>query len=361
MRFKEYLLELPSYRPPAGGGGPAPTVRLGANENPLGPSPRAVAAIREAAGGVNRYPDPGSWPLRGILAEHFDLQPEMVFCTNGSDEAILLLCDAFLGPGDNAVMGSCSFVSYVHRALASGGQLVRVPMRDHGLDLDAMADAVTGQTRVVFLCNPNNPTGTFVGADDVARFLDRVPQDALIVADEAYLDFADRPDVPDLIAEVRRGRPNLLVLRTFAKIYGLAGLRLGYAFGAPDLISYLDRVRPIFNVNALAQAAAPAALADAEHVARSRTHAAACRERFARELGALGLAPIPSVTNFIAFHAGDDAAVAAALAARGIAVNPLAGWGLPGYIRVTFGTDEENDQFFAALRDIVRPGAAGAS
>ena len=356
MQFKDYLRNLPTYRPPkpATEGG-APITRLGANENPLGPSPKAVEAMRDVLPHVNRYSDPGSWPTRRTIGAHFAIAPEQILCTNGSDEMIFMLCLGFLREGDEAVMADGSFVSYGMRTLGMGGQPIRVPLRDYVHDLDAMADAITERTRLLFLCNPNNPTGTTVGAATVARFLSRVPDDVLVVADEAYIEFAEGDDVPDLLAEVRRGRQNLIVLRTFAKIYGLAGLRLGYAFGSPDVISYLDRARTVFNVNMLAQAAAPAALADTEHAARVRAHAAAARERFTVELTALGLEPIPSATNFMAVKVGgDDAAIAAALLERGVAVNPIGGWGLPGHIRISFGTDEENERFFAAMREVVR-------
>ena len=356
MQFKDYLLKLPTYRPAK----PAedasnPPARLGANENPLGPSPKAVEAMREVLPHVNRYSDPGSWPTRRTLGAHFDIAPEQILCTNGSDEMIYMLCLAFLREGDEAVMADGSFVSYGMRTLAMGGQPLRVPLRDYVHDLDAMSDAITERTRLIFLCNPNNPTGTTVDAASVARFLARVPDDVLIVADEAYIEFAEGADLPDLLAEVRRGRQNLIVLRTFAKIYGLAGLRLGYAFGSPDVIGYLDRARTVFNVNALAQAAAPAALADTEHVARVRAHAAAARARFTEELTALGLQPVPSATNFMAVKIdGDDGVLAAALLERGVMVNPIGGWGLPGHIRISFGTDEENERFFVALREVVR-------
>jgi histidinol-phosphate aminotransferase len=362
LQFKDYLLNLPTYRPPRAASNQAgPITRLGANENPLGPSPKAVEAMRAAIANVNRYPDPGSWPLRHTLGAHFDIPAEQILLTNGSDEMIYMLCLAFLREGDEAVMADGSFVSYGMRTLAMGGQPLRVPLRDYVHDLDAMADAITGRTRLVFLCNPNNPTGTTVDTEQVARFLRHVPEDVLIVADEAYIEFDERPDRPDLLAEVRNGRQNLIVLRTFAKIYGLAGLRLGYAFSSPEIIAYLDRARTVFNVNAIAQAAAPAALSDTEHVERVRAHAAASRARYMEELTALGLQPIPSATNFMAVKVGgDDAALAGALMERGVAVNPIGGWGLPGHIRISFGTDEENDRFFAALREVLRPALATA-
>lgn len=354
MQFKEYIATLPPYKPPTlTRQQPVGITKLSSNENPLGPSPRAVAALREAAANVHRYPDAGAQALRQALAERADLSPDMVICTNGSDEMVLLLCLAFLREGDQAVMASGSFVSYLLRTLEMGATPVRVPLRDHTHDLDAMADAISDRTRLLFVCNPNNPTGTSNSADEVARLLERVPDDVLVVMDEAYVEFVERSDYPDLLDELRGGRRNLLLLRTFAKIHGLAGLRLGYAYGHPEVIGYLERARPTFNVNALAQVAGMAALSDEEHVARSRAHAQQSRAFFVRELRDMGLAPLPSETNFVAFKVGDDMAVTAGLMEHGFTVTPLSGWGVPGYVRVSFGTEEENQRFMAALRRVL--------
>jgi histidinol-phosphate aminotransferase len=355
MRYKDYIASLPAYKPPKLiRQQPAGVVKLSSNENPLGPSPRALAALQAAAGNIHRYPDANALALRQGLAARFDVAPEMVACSNGSDEMVFILCLAFLREGDQAVLAHGSFISYYLRTLEMGAQAVRVPLHDHTHDLEAMADAVTDRTRLLFVCNPNNPTGTTNGADEVTRLLARVPEDVLVVMDEAYIEFVERAGYPDLLAELRAGRRNLILLRTFAKIYGLAGLRVGYAFGHPDVIGYIERARPTFNVNALGQVAALAALEDEEHVTRSRDHAAACRELFLRELRALGLQPIPSQTNFVAVHVGDDAGMAAALMDHGFTVNPLAGWGLPGYIRISFGADDENTRFLVALRDVLK-------
>jgi histidinol-phosphate aminotransferase len=355
LHFKDYIANLPPYKPPKLiRQQPQGVVKLSSNENPLGPAPRALAAIQAAAANVHRYPDAGSVALRQGLASRFDITPEMVLCTNGSDEMVFLLCLAFLREGDQAVMAHGSFISYYLRTLEMGGQAVRVPLRDYAHDLEAMAEAITEQTRLLFICNPNNPTGTTNSAAEISRLLERVPDDILVVVDEAYIEFVERADYPDLLADLRAGRKNVVLLRTFAKIYGLAGLRLGYAFGAPEVMGYLERARPTFNVNSLAQAAGLAALEDDAHVARSRAHAAACRALFMRELQALDLQPVPSNTNFVAVHVGDDMAVATALMDHGFTVNPLSGWGLPGFIRISFGTDAENARFFAAFRTVLR-------
>lgn len=354
MRFKDHIRELPAYKPAKLIEGPASElIKLSSNENPLGPSPRALVALREAIGQVHRYPDSSSLALRRALAEQAGLGVEQVTCSNGSDELVLLLCLAFLEPGDEALMAEGTFISYLLRTLELGARPVRIPLRNYVHDLAAMADAITPRTRLVFICNPNNPTGTTVGAAEVRAFLRRVPATVLVVMDEAYVEFATRPDYPDLLPELRAGRENLVLLRTFAKIHGLAGLRLGYAYGHPELIAYMERARPTFNVNLLAQIAGVAALADSEHVARSRAHADTSRAFLMAELQALGLEPIPGETNFVAVAVGDDAAVSDALRARGYTVTPLAGWGLPGLIRVSFGTAAQNRGFVAALREVL--------
>ena len=354
MHFKEYIATLPPYKPPKLiRQQPAGVVKLSSNENPLGPAPRALAAITAAAANVHRYPDAGSLALRQALAQRFGISPDMVICTNGSDEMVFLLCLAFLREGDEAVMAHGSFISYSMRTIEMGGAAIRVPLRNYTHDLEAMASAITEQTRLLFLCNPNNPTGTINTADQLRRLLDQLPEHVLLVADEAYIEFVERADYPDLLAELRAGRKNIVLLRTFAKIYGLAGLRLGYAFGHPQLMAYLERARPTFNVNSLAQAAGLAALEDQQHVERSRAHTNSCRALFMHELGAMGLAPIARETNFLAVDVGDDMQVTTALLDRGFTVTPLAGWGLPGYIRISFGADAENTRFFAALRNVL--------
>ncbi len=354
MHFKDYISRLPPYKPARLTGlQPEAVVKLSSNENALGPSPRALAALHSALATIYRYPDAGAAALREALAHRANLPPEMVVCSNGSDEMILLLCLAFLREGDEAVMAEGTFISYLMRTLTMGARPLRVPLCDYTHDLPALASAITPQTRLLFICNPNNPTGTSVGAADMAELLERVPEDVLIVVDEAYLEYITRADFPNLLPELRKGRKNLILLRTFAKIYGLAGLRLGYAYAHPELIDYLNRARPVFNVNALAQAAGTAALEDEEHIARSRAHAQASRAFFQEALTSLGLQPIPGETNFVAVNVGDDLAITDALHQQGFTVTPLTGWGVPGCIRITFGTMEQNERFIAVLRDIL--------
>ncbi|NJP06130.1 MAG: histidinol-phosphate transaminase [Chloroflexaceae bacterium] len=355
MQFKSWITDLPVYKPARLiGQQPKSVTKLSSNENALGPSPRALAAIQDALPGIARYPDASSMALRQKLASVAGLPVESIMCTNGSDEMVLLLCLAFLREQDEAVMAEGTFISYLLRTRGVGAQAVRVPLHAYTHDLPAMAQAITPRTRLLFVCNPNNPTATMVSHDDVQALLAQVPEHVLVVVDEAYREFVNRTDYPDLLPEIQRGRRNLIILRTFAKIYGLAGLRLGYAYGHPDVLSYLERMRPIFSVNTLSQVAGIAALDDHEHLERSRAHANVCRTYFQRRLDELHLSAIPSETNFIAFSVGDDMDVTSRLLDQGFAVTPLSGWGVPGCIRVTFGTTEQNNQFFATLSQIIQ-------
>jgi histidinol-phosphate aminotransferase len=354
MRFKDYINNIPVYKPARLTGlQPAEVTKLSSNENALGASPRALEALQHALPRIYRYPDGSASALREALAARAGVSPEMVLCSNGSDEMIQLLCMAFLSEGDEAVLAQGTFISYLLRVSAMGAQAVRVPLRDYTHDLPALAEAITPATRLLFVCNPNNPTGTTNGAEEVRELLARVPDDVLIVMDEAYIEYTTRPDFPDLLPELRSGRANMILLRTFAKIYGLAGLRLGYAYAHPDIIAYLNRARAVYNVNALAQVAGLAALEDEEHLIRSRQHATESRAFFERELTDAGLRPIRSETNFLAVDVGDDRAVAEKLGDRGFLVMPLTGWGVPGCIRITFGTMEQNKQFMVALRAVI--------
>lgn len=355
MQFKDHIQQLPLYKPARlTSAPPANLVKLSSNENPLGASPRAVEAIQAALPRAHSYPDSSAAALRESLARHALLTPEHVICGNGSDELIMLLSLAFLAAGDEAVMAEGTFISYLIRTRALGGTAVRVPLLpDYRHDLAGLAAAITPRTRLLYVCNPNNPTGTTVGADEVAALLAALPDDVLLVMDEAYIEYATRPDFPDLLPLLRDGRENIILLRTFAKIHGLAGLRLGYAYGHPAVIDYLHRARPVFNVNTLAQVGGIAALEDDAHIERTLAYTAECRAFFQHELRALGLEPIPSETNFVAVPVGDDAAVAEGLFARGYGITPLSGWGIPGCIRISYGTAEQNQGFIAALADVL--------
>ncbi|NJK79888.1 MAG: histidinol-phosphate transaminase [Chloroflexaceae bacterium] len=355
MQFKDSILQLPVYKPSnLTATQPGSMVKLSSNENALGPSPRALAAMQAAIGLCHSYPDSSALALRVALANRVGLSPNRVICGNGSDELIMLLSLGFLSEGDEAVMAAGTFISYLLRTREMGGTAVQVPLRpDYTHNLPAMLAAITSRTRLLYVCNPNNPTGTSVGADEISAFLAAVPDHVLVVMDEAYVEYAIRPDFPDTVAALRAGRKNLIILRTFAKIHGLAGLRLGYGLAHPEVIEYLHRARPVFNVNTLAQVGGLAALDDEEHIARTRAHAQRSRAFFEHELGMLGLQPIASETNFIAVYVGDDGAIAEELRQQGYAVMPISGWGVSGCIRISFGTMEQNAGFMAALRYVL--------
>jgi len=329
--------------------GIADSVKLASNENPLGPSPRAVAAAQAALAGVHRYPDGGGHALRQALAAHWDVSPDQVVLGNGSNELLELAGRCFLAPGDEVVYAAQSFVVYEMVAQITGARKVVVPLRDFRHDLAAMRRAVTSRTKLVFLANPNNPTGTAVEPRALQDFLADLPADTVAVLDEAYYEYLPPELRPASLDPVRRGRW-LLVLRTFSKVYGLAGLRLGYGLAPEPLVAALNRLRAPFNTNSLAQAAGIAALGDAEHVARAQAVNAAGRKQLAERCRELGLAVVPSVTNFLLVDAGrPGAALAQALLRRGVIVRPVANYGLPTHLRITVGTPAENERCLAAL------------
>ncbi len=354
LPFKPHIARLPAYKPPTAPPSVERVVDLSCNENPLGPSPKAVAALQQAVGTVNRYPDASGTTLKAALADKWGLSPANVALSNGSDEWVLLLCLSLTDPGDEVVMAGGSFISFLLRAREVGARVVRVPLKDYTHDLEAMADAITERTRLVFVCNPNNPTGTVVDAAVMEAFLARVPERVAVVMDEAYRDYAVNPDDIRGVGYLRDGCKNLIVLRTFSKVYGLAGLRVGYMLAHEEVIDYVERVRLPFNVNRLAQVAALAALDDDEHVHRCLAANEAARDFFYRELSALGLRYIPTHTNFIAVDVGQPGIeVSKPLLERGFIITPLDGWGVPNHIRFSFGTPEENEAFVATLREVV--------
>ena len=331
-------------------------VKLASNEGAFGPLPAAVAAYEATAAELARYPDGGAAPLRAALAERHEVAPEQVVPGNGADELIRLCGAAALDAGDAAVFPWPSFPSYVSAAAVHGATPVRVPLDGRrAVDLDALLDACEapapggGRVRVVFLANPNNPTGTLLDPAELRRFLGALPDRILCVLDEAYAEYADpEPAGPALL---REGRPRLCVLRTFSKVYGLAGLRVGYALASPDAAGALDRVRPIFNVNQPAQEAALASLPEREAIDERVAHTRAAREQLREILAAAGLQPVASQANFVYADVpgGDGAGLAERLLAEGFIVRALGGFGAPGAIRVTCGTDEENAAFAEAL------------
>jgi histidinol-phosphate aminotransferase len=325
------------------------SIKLASNENPRGPSPRALAVLAGAASSVHRYPDGGGYYLRQALAARWKVSPEQVILGNGSDEIITLLAKAFLEPGDEAVMADPSFVVYKIDVTAVHAKPVLVPLKEHRHDLGAMAKAITPRTRMVFICNPNNPTGTYVGAAEVSAFLRSIPPDLIVVFDEAYYEYVTAADFPDTLGLLAAGR-NVVVLRTFSKIYGLAGLRIGYGLTTAEIVQHLNRIRPPFNTNSLAQKAALAALEDEQHVLESRRENIEGRQYLTDRLASLGLTVVPTQANFLYFDARQDGqALFQALLRRGVIVRYLGGT----WLRVTIGLPQENRRFIESIQAVL--------
>jgi histidinol-phosphate aminotransferase len=329
--------------------------KLASNENALGPSPRAVVAMREAAAKVNLYPDGSAFYLRNALAAHLGVEPKEVFVGNGSNELIELLVRTFVLEGEEVLTSAQSFIAYKLAAQAHGRTLVEAPMKARfHYDLDALRKLLSRRTKVLFLANPDNPTGTWFTEAELTPFLDAVPKETLVVLDEAYLEFVDAAGYQDALA-LRKRYPNLVVLRTFSKIYGLAGLRLGYGMARPEVVEYLDRVRAPFNVNHVAQAAGVAALGDGEHVEKSRALVRQERPFLAAGLAALGATVVPSQGNFVFadFPGRPGKEVFEALLREGVVVRPMGGYGFPTAQRVTVGLRSENEKCLAALKKVL--------
>jgi len=328
------------------------SIKLASNENPLGPSPLALAALREAADGVHRYPDGASFALRARLAERLDVSGEQLVFGCGADELLELLAKTLLGPGDEVVHAWPSFAMYPIVTRGMGATAIRVPLREDMVhDLDAMAAAITPRTKLVLLCNPNNPTGTSVGSAEFEAFVRELPPDVVLAVDEAYREFVRREDFPESLSLLRT-RPGSVGLRTFSKIYGLAGLRVGYGIADRELAGYLERARHPFNVNRLAEAAALAALDDEEHVRRTREINRTGIEFLERELRRLGHEVWPTDANFLLVRTGPG--YHDALLATGVIVRPLDGFGLSDCIRISIGTPEENERLLKAMQRIAQ-------
>lgn len=329
---------------------PGAIVKLASNENPLGPSPQAVAAMRESIPGAHLYPDGGAFYLRQALARHLDLAPENIIFGNGSNEIIEFLGHAFLKPGDDAITSEHAFIAYKLITNLFGARTIETPSPDYEHDLEAMLKAITPRTRLIFIANPNNPTGTLLPQAAIDHFMARVPPDVVTVFDEAYFEFLDRP--PDTLRFVREGR-NLVVLRTFSKIHGLASLRVGYGIAPAGLIEVLQKTRQPFNVNGMAQAAALAALGDQAHQDETKRVVEEGRAYLEEEFTGMRLAFVPSAGNFIMVNVGDGAAVFTKLLARKVIVRPLKGYDLKQWVRISVGTMDQNRQCIAALKEVL--------
>lgn len=336
---------------------PSQIIKLASNENPLGPSPAAIAAMRETLERSHFYPDGGGWALRGAIAGKLGLDRANVILGNGSNEIIEFIGHAFLKPGDEVVTAKHAFAVYTLMAQLFGAKTIEVPDPGFTHDLDAMLAAITPRTRQVFIANPNNPTGTMVRQDAIDRFMERVPEHVLVIFDEAYFEFLDHP--PDTLRFVREGR-NVVVMRTFSKIQGLANLRIGYGLAPAKIAGVLQKTRQPFNANGIAQAGALAGLSDENHMRRTRELTHEGRDYLQREFAAMGLEFVPSFANFVLVRVGDGDAVFQALLKRGVIVRAMRSYKLPEWIRVSVGTMEQNQRFISELASLRAAGAINA-
>jgi histidinol-phosphate aminotransferase len=325
-------------------------IKMASNENPLGPSPLALAAMQTVLAAIHLYPDGNAFYLKRKLASKLGVEPANVILGNGSNEIIEFVGHALLQPGTDVVVSQYCFAVYPLVTKLFGANLVTVPAKNYGHDIPAMLRAITARTRIIFVANPNNPTGTLASREDITRLVNDVPGQVLLVMDEAYIEFLDEP--MDLLPLIRSGeRPNLLLMRTFSKILGLAGLRLGYGIGHPYLIAALEKVRQPFNINSVAQAGALAALDDAEHIRKTRTNNSQGLRFFAEAFRQLGLEFVPSAANFILVRVGDGQRVFEAMQQQGVIVRPMGGYQLGEWIRISIGTPGENERCLRTLKD----------
>jgi histidinol-phosphate aminotransferase len=331
---------------------PSTIVKLASNENPLGPSPKALQGMRAALENSHLYPDGTGFYLRKAIAAKLAVAPENVVLGNGSNEVIEFLGHAFLNPGDEVITCQYAFIVYKLLATAFNVRTIETPSPDYQQNLDATLDAVTSKTRIIFIPNPNNPTGTLISQCAIHSFMLQVPDSIIVVFDEAYFEFLDDP--PDTLRFIRDGR-NVVVLRTFSKIHGLAGLRIGYAVASPQMIEVLHKTRQPFNVNSIAQAGAIAALDDDAHLRETKRVIDEGRRYLQEQFAEMRIPFVAAAANFVMVNVGDACAVFQKLLQRKIIVRSLKGYGLPEWVRISVGTMEENKQLIAALRDIIRP------
>lgn len=328
-------------------------VKLASNENALGPSTKALAAMRRAAKDMHRYPDGGCFLLHQALSAKLSIPADHLIFGNGSNELLELLGHSFLGAGTSIVMADRAFVVYRLIAASCRASVIDVPMKDYVHDLDGMLDAIRGDTRIVFIANPNNPTSTVVTPADIDRFMEKVPESVIVCFDEAYVELLDPKIQPDTMKFVREGR-KVVILRTFSKTYGLAGLRLGYAIAPPDCVSVLERARQPFNVNAMAQAAAVAALDDDAYVRRTRVMIRRGLSYMESHFQRMGLPYVPATANFVLVKVGRGRETFELMQKEGVIVRPMDVYGLPDHIRITVGTESENTRCIRALKNVLR-------
>ncbi len=329
------------------------SIKLASNENPLGPSPIAVKALMDKALTLNRYPDGSGYYLKSMLSKKFGVSFEQIVLGNGSNEIIELIIRTFLSPAEHVVQAFPTFLVYEKIVTGAGGRMISVPLSKFRIDLNKMAEAITPETKIVFICNPNNPTGSVLKTDEMRNFLDRIPKDIIVALDEAYIEFVSDEKAAnglDLLSDY----PLLFVLRTFSKLYGLAGLRIGYGFASEKLVDYINRVRQPFNAGTLAQAAATAALEDAEFVSRTLKLVREGLSFLYDELDKMGLDYTPTQTNFFLINVPDGAKkVFESMLKQGVIVRAMDAYGLPDYIRINVGLPEENERFIKTLKKVL--------
>ncbi len=327
-------------------------IKLASNENPLGPSPKALAAVRKALREIHLYPDGGSFYLTDALARALKAPKENLVIGNGSNEIIELLARGFVSEGEEVLSSEGTFLVYPILSQVCGARYVTAPMKNHGYDLARMAEKITPRTRLIFIANPNNPTGTYLSRVDVEAFLKKVPDDVLVCFDEAYFDFVEARDFPDVQGMILAERKNVCILRTFSKAYGLAGLRIGYGIFHAETAGYLHKIRQPFNVNSLAQIAALASLKDKAFHKKTQKLVFAGRRFFYREFEKLGLPFVESQANFVLFDCSRDGeTLFNAMLRKGVIVRSMKAYGFPTWIRVTIGLDAENRKFFKCLKE----------
>ena len=329
-------------------------IKMASNENPLGPSPKALEAIKNILSSLHRYPDAGAFELKQKLSKKFHYSTQSILPVNGSNEILELSMKAFLRPGEETLMPDPSFSLYAKFTSAMAGIPVKVPLKDFTVDLEGILKRVTPKTRIIFINNPNNPTGTAITKQAFSHFLESVPDDVIVILDEAYREFVTTPDSPrgeDYIDGPRW----VVAMRTFSKAYGLAGLRIGYGLASPHIIQLLNKVRQPFNVNLPAQAAAVAALDDSDHFNKTLSTVSDGLTYFYHELGALGIPYIPSQANYFMIHVGTDCdGVYEAMLRQGVIIRPLTSFGYKDYIRISIGTPEENARCLAVLKEVLK-------
>ncbi len=358
MKWKPHLDSIKPYKP----GKPIEEVKrelglervikLASNENPMGPSPAAVEAMADAAKHVNRYPDGGCFYLRQALSKKLSVPADNIVFGNGSDEIIVLALHAFVDPENEVVVASPTFLIYHIASMIKGAKVRTVPLKDYKYDLEGMLEVITDRTRVVFIANPDNPTGSYVTRAELESFMDKIPEDVLVFMDEAYYEYASGGDYPETVPLTAREDRSVVVARTFSKAYSLAGLRIGYGIARSDIAGVLNKVREPFNVNSLAQAAALAALEDSAHLAASVALVRDEKKKFYAAFDGLDISYVPSRTNFILVDTERDSAkVYDYLLRRGVIVREMSAWGLKGFIRVNIGLSEENDAFLEVFRE----------